>query len=251
MTTISEDRSRGQTATITQDGRGGVQRLFSARDIDTAVPVAERTVHVASHPDLPQLGELHPANAAFYVDQVVARIRELDPSSADVTVQYKQLDPNEAETGLGRLSYTVDLVDETTVFDRAGVKMQQTYTGTSGGRTKTHQATVPRPTVTFELTKRYAVLPHANIESAGGKINATQWGRYVAERVLCRGAVTQELAHGVHRVTWLFTVAESWQEEFPVDVEGSIPDDVTVGNGIAFFDVLPTFDFNLLGVRVD
>ena len=148
-------------------------------------------------------------------------------------------------------AYRTVTVTDQTIFDVNDVQMKVTWTNFSTTTiTQTATAEIERAAVVIDITRTTAFDPIWLNDTWTGTVNDGPWGPYSADQVRCDGftAVGSSENQGLWRVTGTFfpspAVRGDWLFEVYVRQGWYVPEDVTVNNGIAIFNVYPRADFS-------
>lgn len=254
-------------ATVRQDG-SGVQVVRRARLTGITGPAGLRQRAALEATGLPRYGDRHPAWPELRVVDVA--LSPIDVAQWDAAITYRVPDANELAhmestgTVIDRTWFAVT-VSEELVTDINGERLYHWYKGNplqpsilAGGiggirwsrattqlLWKNEAAEVQRPSIGVRVT----VSESSSIEdrlSFSGSINGAYWSGYAPKTWLIGGMESRWDRDRWLNTYELFYKADTWRFESRVEYFGAPPDDATVGNGIAFFDVYPQENFNRL-----
>lgn len=239
-------------------------RIFLVRGTDG--DAASRPYLAAITAGVPQLGDPHPAIAGIQCVSVEARPQDDQATIFAVTCVYRV--PSESETpgaadGAGVLTLGATTVSDPTYVDINGeliavtmrnpelVNQDGTPETVIGTVTTVVQAEVDRPQVTVRVVRTEDNPPFDRLVRFVGKINRGRWSGFEAQTWLCRNIESEPVAGGRHKVTYEMVYdARTWRLRATINVSGIVPRNAILGNGIEYFDVYDTEDFDALGFTV-
>lgn len=257
-----------QDASIRQDVNGiTVVRHASLSGITGPAHLRQRSALMA--PGLPRFGDPHPAFPRIKVVDIDISPIDVDRFEAQITYR----EPTETEkvgflpdgSVVERTWFAVTVTEER-AFDADGDPMYHFYTGYPiapqiiGGSVfyapttsrqiavKAERASVQTPSVGQRVK---LVEAHSAEQRLGyfGHVNKSRWGKYPAKTWLL-GGLDSRMEQGRWQNEYLlYYNRESWRFKSTVDWAGTVPSDVTEGNGIAYFDVYPTANFSQIGFK--
>lgn len=257
-----------QDAVIRQGARGiEVTRRAILRDIGGPPQLRQRAALEA--PGLPRYGDRHPAWGDLRVASI--ELVPVDVSTWEAAIIYR--DPTTEErltmeppgTVLDRTWFSVTVSEEVTQ-DIRGENLYHWYSGkpltpiiTAGRVTfsrgaltflaKNESAEIQRPSVGVRVTLVEAASVRERINVAA-TTNVSYWSGYPPQTWLLGGMESREEQGRWLNVYQLFYNPDTWRFRSTVEYYGRPPDDATLGNGIAEFDVYRQSNFNLLGFSV-
>lgn len=199
---------------------------------------------------VPKVGDQHPD-----IPGIVCTRRGMKTVGADgvrITFTYSKL-TTDMVGGPVEVEFVGDTLNEETVFDIDGNLIQTKYTsftaGTSSLTTRTHRMAIERPTFTVRLSSTRRNVPKILAADLTGAINAREWSGFPPLTWLIRSVSSSQQAVDRHRVTVTATYRKTtWLGEVATDVDGIIPEDATVTNGIRTVRVYQEVDFSRLGM---
>lgn len=234
--------------------------------ITYSVPVtggspASKVILGAEASVVPRWDARHPSRPQLRARRFRSVPHENQPDRMFVVVQFVEpsssADANqEGNAGL-RVSMSTETISEQTTTDIRGVQMRTTHVtsvagglgGSSSVRTvTTHRVAIERPTfgLTFERTEN--LIAFSKAVDFAGKTNSLPWQGKPAKTWLMRISSSQ-LENGLHRVRHdaVFN-PKTWRAEIIPNVNGIVPNDASLENGIAFYDVYEGIDYNQIGL---
>lgn len=206
---------------------------------------------------IPRLNDPHPS-----IPGIVARRFAVDPTPQDnitmrVVVGYEEPPAIEQSQELGSTGKTVevsiDTFTEATLFDKDGNLMQISFAqfqlGSVSVLKQNLEFQIERPTATVRITEETTRIPKRFIQDGFvGSVNSVEWSGFPPRTWLLRGISTTQVKQGRNRVSWVFTYnRRQWRAEGRIQENGRVPENATIENGIAFFNVYPELDFKLTG----
>lgn len=231
---------------------------------------------------LPAMGSAHPADPSIVLlERNVEPVTD-SPSQWIVRMLYRRPAANEVALATGRYGPTTWSGDVTTVTERTsedinGRPMRATYRGqpwqriynSTTGRSfvltgldvrnldnstdvqnfqqivtgALVEVDVQRPTSVTRADRYERDDPEPTAERLTGTVNSRTFRRKAPATVLCRGVRWQQTDEG-YTVSYEFAWNPAgWRARGTAPVNGRLPEDARVGNGIEFFDVYPLQDF--------
>lgn len=200
---------------------------------------------------IPKKDDAHPA-----IPGIVARNFSVEPftgtnSDFKVTVDYEAPPiPGEGVVERGDIvELSVDTFTEGTIFDKNGDKMVLSYVSIGSAGVSLLRQTInfeiQRPTVSVNITQT------ADGEGRGiirdglvGRINSVEWSGFPKKTWLYRGFTSTQEEQSKFKRRHIYTYnAKGWRAQGQAQVDGRVPENATLENGIAFFDVYQEFDF--------
>lgn len=241
-----------------KDGIASTTRTYLIRTSPAVAGHGKRWA-AYQHPTIPQLNDEHPS-----VPGIVARSFAIDQAPHEnqimrVVVGYEEPPAIEESEELGSTGKTIevsiDTFSETTVFDKDGELMGLQYRRVSfgGGTAEFEQRnlefTVERPTATVRITEETSRIPKEFIlDGFVGSVNSVEWSGFPPRTWLLRGITTTQLKKDRNRVTWVFTYNRAtWRAEGRISIDGEVPANASLENGIQYYNVYPEIDFDLTG----
>lgn len=91
--------------------------------------------------------------------------------------------------------------------------------------------------------RRTAAQAKADANTYQGKLNSDTWSGYTARKVLCFAVHFDEAQGDPRAIYELHIDPDGWDEELEFRLNGQIPANISVGNGIEVVDVLPEVAF--------
>ena len=234
----------GETLTETEGGWQST-RVFDVTGLSGNA--AAQLYRAAIRNAVPQIGETHPS-----VPGIVVTRRQATPLGADgvrVTCTYGQ--PSGDTPGQpAEVSLSADVIQDDTITDVNGDTIQTNYaTASISAVQRVHRVDFERPSTTVAFRRLLSGVPKNQARDFVGKVNSREWSGFPAKTWLCRSISSSQDAPDRHRVTYEFTYkADTWQAEVSTDVDGLIPVDAEIGNGILRVDIYGGADFNALDV---
>lgn len=250
MTTVIEDLPRGDVK-IAPSGTTA-RRYFLVQD--PLGPASSKLYNAINDGQLPTKTDAHPVIPSLVATGLTASQVGNDPNRVLVEVQYNErtseTTSGEEDQSVQTIEVSIDTFSETTVRDASGAVMKIKYTGGTLVTEKVIETQVERPTATVRISRTESVPPKLLVSNnLVGSMNSVSWSGFPPKTWLFRGASSRQQPDGKSRVTYEFTHnPQTWRAQGTIIVGASIPNDITVENGIAFFDVYPSFDFARLGV---
>lgn len=217
---------------------------------------------------LPRYGDPHPAWPELRLVEI--NLAPVDVSQWDATLIYRHPSPEEKREfkPLGSVvdrSWFATTVTEEVNFDIRGGTLWHYYTGFPiqpkliNGRfvgfgptaarqlaIKNDRATVQKPSVGVRITITEAESIQRRLEYIG-TINAAPWAGYPAKTWMLGGVDSRKDTGRWQNIYTVYYNRDTWRFKSTVDWAGTVPSDVTEGNGIALFDVYPESNWALLG----
>lgn len=240
-----------------RDGALKLRRIFYVTEVPGSKQ--DKLWNALNTGGIPAQGDPHPVipNVRARDFRVASLVRDPDKYQIEVTYEPPQAgDATDEQTGQ-TVEVSIDTFQESTVRDVNGEIMKVNYAeGVSGNIgvadvTQIIEFTVERPTVSVRIQRQETSPPKALVlNNRVGTVNSATWSAFPPKTWLFRGASSSQQSAANFRTTYNFLYNENtWRAEGRVNVDGRLPENASIENGIAFFDVYRSFDFNTLGVQ--
>jgi len=256
----------GSTLATSQDGADTAQERILIRGLDQGARA--RLGAALSASGVPNLRDRY--------DSTKTRLRKMravsksvetferQPDIAVVTVGYSSRETASGADASPRVSWSVEYITETTIFDHRGDRMVVSYSASSvssGAGATTSLTTnvarveVERAVTSARVSRRLPRTARSFNALYLNRLNATRWSGYEPGAVRCRGFSSSPAGDGdEHDVEGLFSIAPDdgigWDIDAVTEVESTLPDDAREGNGIRRYQLYPSADFNRSGFRI-
>ena len=215
---------------------------------------------------LPPDGAPHESIGGIFFLEAAIESEARDPNIFVVDTTWAEKPPGtRIDEGIGEgganqtISFVTDTFSEATIRDRNGELMVIQFVepelgGAGFGLSITRQVVnfeIQRPTSSVRITRTEdpALAKRFIQQGKVGNINSVPWSGFPSKTWLFRGTNSEQQSGQDARTTYLFTHNPgTWRAEGRFSKSGRVPENATIENGIAFFDVYQEFDFNTLGV---
>ena len=230
-----------------------VERVFVT---DSTVGSKEaRLYNVSQLSGIPQFNDPHPVIPEIFVSNV--RVEPLKSGEQfKITVNYDPLTTEEGQTeetgGTGAVSISSGTVVDRTYKDINGELLFVNYTSVSGLTVTVREAIravdVQRPQTSVTLKRTESEIPKDQLQSYVGLVNSIEWSGFPEKTWLCTG-INVSQNKDQWDVEYQFSYNKNtWAAEININVDNVVPIDVSLGNGLAIYDVYESINFNELGL---
>ncbi len=195
-------------------------------------------------------GLQHPDFNLLYCGKLQCKL--IDKGIVEITVEYTagqyNKKPDDTQPVLWRVGCSIQ--SEQTNKDYNGDLLNTTY----NGKTYTATADVNTCIVTLEASRKEAASTTAKASYYADKLNDSSITldgfTYPARTLICHGIPSQGDAQGNYAVQYLFSYKEDGWDQTIVykNKDGSVPTDVTDGNGLETKQMYIAVDFDALGL---
>lgn len=245
-----EDQLEGPSAIETKDGLQ-IVRSALVTGLDDISREQRLIQALRGAPDMPRIGERYPGQSIT----VINKSASFEGNNVRVLLSYGK-DPEETsgagETGRGRVSINADTLTVDEDKDIKGRALISKYLSASFVLTeRRHTVQVDRPVVTLRLRRTESSLPVSKVFDFTGTVNKRRWAGKPKETWFCRGISVDENAEERFELVYTFSFRpERWKAIIRAKINGLIPADAIIKNGINEVDVYKLMDFNRLGVSL-
>lgn len=200
----------------------------------------------------------HPGIPGIFLKDTIIRPRGRNPRICKVDLVYGTDEDDEAgagASGSGQISINGDTLTVDVDTDIHGKKLISKYVnkGVSGGltlSTRRHTVQVDRALVTVSLRRVEKRLPRSKVFDVMGTVNKKKWSGFPKETWFMRNIGVDENDEGEFPIVYTMTYNPNrWKGLLRAKIDGLIPADAKLGDGLSEVDVYELFDFNKLGVR--
>lgn len=253
---IQIDLQEGHTIRETEDGIE-VDRVAKVTNAGGVAPSI--LYNAMRRTKLPKFGSNYPGIPGV-------RLLEIEGTAtgareAEFILKYRKPSPTQDETlneqnGIVSIDIDSTAVTERTTEDKSGKIMIVSYIGVPTGALPVEQAydlveaEVYRPQLFVRIAQIRKTLPKTLSTQYIAAINSDRWSGYDRLTWLVQSIRTSKQEDNKFRVEWEFAFRrETWLVTHSIRINGRIPIDAAVGNGIQSFSVYDERPFARLGVR--